>query len=53
MLPFGWTLCMPMRPISSFQKNFISPKMAAILNFRIFYKNCITQQCLYLENRAI
>ena len=25
---------------ANFQKNFISPKMAAILNFRIFRKNC-------------
>ena len=29
------------------QKNFVSPKMAAILNFRIFFF-----ECLYLENRA-
>ena len=36
----------------NFQKNFILPKMAAILNFRIFRKNCKTQKCLYLENRA-
>ena len=36
----------------NFQKNFISPKMAAILNFRNFRKNCKTQKCLYLENRA-
>ena len=37
----------------SFQKNFVYPKMAAILNFRIFFrKNCKTQKCLYLENRA-
>ena len=35
-----------------FQKIFVSPKMAAILNFRIFRKNCKTQICLYLENRA-
>ena len=34
-----------------FQKNFLSPKMAAILNFRIFCKNCKTQKYLYLENR--
>ena len=27
---------------ANFQKNFISPKMAAILNFRIFRKNCKT-----------
>ena len=26
--------------------------MAAILNFRNFRKNCKTQKCLYLENRA-
>ena len=24
--------------------------MVAILNFRIFHKNCKTQKCLYLEN---
>ena len=34
------------------EKNFVSPKMAAILNFRNFRKNCKTQKCLYLENRA-
>ena len=27
---------------ANFQKNFILPKMAAILNFRIFRKNCKT-----------
>ena len=27
---------------ANFQKNFVSPKMAAILNFRIFRKNCKT-----------
>ena len=37
---------------AKFQKNFVSPKMVAILNFRIFYKNCKTEKCLYLENRA-
>ena len=37
---------------ANFQKIFVSPKMAAILNFRIFRKNCKTQKCLYLENRA-
>ena len=37
---------------ANFQKNFVLPKMAAILNFRIFRKNCKTQKCLYLENRA-
>ena len=26
----------------NFEKNFVSPKMAAILNFRIFRKNCKT-----------
>ena len=26
--------------------------MAAILNFRNFRKNCKTQKCLYLKNRA-
>ena len=36
----------------NFQKIFVSPKMAAILNFRNFCKNCKTQKCLYLENRA-
>ena len=36
-----------------FPKKILSPKMVAILNFRIFRKNCKTQKCLYLENRAI
>ena len=36
----------------NFQKNFPSPKMAAILNFRIFVKNCKTQICFYLLNCA-
>ena len=36
----------------NFEKKFVSPKMAAILNFRNFRKNCKTQKCLYLENRA-
>ena len=36
----------------NFQKNFVSPKMVAILNYRIFHKNCKAQKCLYLENRA-
>ena len=27
---------------ANFEKNFVSPKMAAILNFRIFRKNCKT-----------
>ena len=37
---------------ANFQKNFVSPTMAAILNFRNFRQNCKTQKCLYLENRA-
>ena len=37
---------------ANFQKKFVSPKMAAILNFQIFCKNCKTQKCLYLENCA-
>ena len=36
----------------NFQTNFVFPKMAASLNFRIFRKNCKTQKCLYLENCA-
>ena len=36
----------------NFQKIFVSPKMAAILNSRNFRKNCKTQKCLYLENHA-
>ena len=35
-----------------FQKIFPSPKMAAILNFRIFAQNGKTQICFYLLNRA-
>ena len=30
---------------ANFQKNFVLPKMAAILNFRIFAQNCKTQKC--------
>ena len=30
---------------ANFQKNFVLLKMAAILNFRIFRKNCKTQKC--------
>ena len=37
---------------ANFQKKIVLPKMEAILNFRIFRKNCKTQKCLYLENRA-
>ena len=36
----------------NFQKIFPSPKMPAILNFRIFAKNGKTQICFYLLNRA-
>ena len=36
----------------NFQKNFVSPKMVAILNFRIFRKKSKTQKYLYLENCA-
>ena len=39
-------------PIFVGKKFFVSPKMAAILNFRNFRKNCKTQKCLYLKNRA-
>ena len=38
--------------LAIFKKNFPSPKMAAILNFRIFAKNGKTQICLYLLNRV-
>ena len=38
--------------IGNFQKNFPSPKMAAILNFGIFAKNGKTQICFYLLNCA-
>ena len=34
----------------NFQNILLLPKMAAILNFRIFRKNYKTQKCLYLEN---
>ena len=36
----------------NFQKLFLSPKLAAILNFWIFAKNGKTQICFYLLNRA-
>ena len=42
--------------LCNFQKIFPSPKMAAILNFRIFAKNCKTQICFYpltVRDRAI
>ena len=38
--------------LGNFQKIFLFPKMAAILNFRIFAKNGKTQICFYLLNRA-
>ena len=38
--------------LCNFQKIFPSPKMAAILNFRIFAKNGKTQICFYLLNRV-
>ena len=38
--------------LGNFQKIFPSPKMAAILNFRIFAKNGETQICFYLLNRV-
>ena len=38
--------------LCNFQKNFPSPKMAAILNFRIFAQNGKTRICFYLLNRA-
>ena len=38
--------------LCNFQKIFPSPKMAAILNFRIFANNGKTQICFYLLNHA-
>ena len=38
--------------LCNFPKIFPSPKMAAILNFRIFAKNGKTQICFYLLNCA-
>ena len=38
--------------LGNFQKNFLFPKMAAILNFQIFAKNRKTEICFYLLNRA-
>ena len=38
--------------LCNFQKIFPSPKMAAILNFRIFAKNGKTQISFYLLNRV-
>ena len=38
--------------LCNFQKIFPSPKMAAILNFRILAKNGKTRICFYLLNRV-
>ena len=38
--------------LCNFKKIFPSPKIAAILNFRIFAKNGKTQICFYLLNHA-
>ena len=38
--------------LGNFQKFFLFPKMAAILNFQIFAKNRKTGICFYLLNRA-
>ena len=38
--------------LGNFQKIFPSPKMAGILNFRIFAKNAKVKNCFYLCNRA-
>ena len=38
--------------LGNFQKIFLSPKMVAILNFRIFAKSGKTQICFYLLNCA-
>ena len=38
--------------LGNFQKIFLFPKMAAILNFRVFAKNRKTEICFYLLNRA-
>ena len=38
--------------LGNFQKIFLSPKMAAILNFQIFAKNAKTQICFYLLNHV-
>ena len=37
----------------NFQKNFVSPKMAAILNFQIFRKNCKTYKNAYISKTAL
>ena len=38
--------------LGNFQKIFLFPKMAAILNFQIFAKIRKTEICFYLLNRA-
>ena len=38
--------------LGNLKKIFLFPKMAAILNFRIFAKNRKTEICFYLLNRA-
>ena len=38
--------------LANFQKIFLFPKMAAIVNFQTFAKNRKTQICFYLLNRA-
>ena len=38
--------------LGNFQEIFLSPKMAAILNFHIFAKNGKTQIYFYLLNRV-
>ena len=42
----------PQTILCNFQKIILSPKMAVILNFRIFAKNGKTQICFYLLNCA-
>ena len=37
---------------TNFQKNFVLPKWRPFLIFEFLRKNCKTQKCLYLENRA-
>ena len=39
--------------LGNFQKIFLFPKMAAILNFRIFAKNRKTGICFYLLNKRL
>ena len=37
----------------NFQKMFVSPKMAAILNFRIFCKHCKTKKNAYISKTVL